>query len=49
MESWMLTASTSNQFVTVVFLVVAVAPFSASLTNSATVLLAEFFLFVQCK
>ncbi len=49
MESWMLTASDSNHFVTVVLFVVAIAPFSASVTNSATVLLAEFFLFILCK
>ena len=49
MESWMVVLGTSDHFVTIMFMVIAVAPFSASLTNSATVLLAEFFVFVLCK
>ena len=38
--------STSDQFVTIVFLVIAVAPFSASLQEAAQILLAQFFVCV---
>ena len=49
MEIWMFTASVGNQFATIVVYVVAIAPFTTSLTSSVTVLLAEFFMLVLSK